>query len=444
MLKTGMRCLDIGANYGVFSLGCARRVGPEGRVWSFEPTPRTADFLSTSIRENGFGNVSLMRMALSSISGTAKLVTHADSEHNYLTEEVTGGERCEIVDVRRLDDLASEQGLENIDFVKMDAEGAEIAILEGGEQFFERESPVVLFEFKNREGANWELVEAVQARGFEIYRLVPGLQILVPFDRDDVDAFQLNLFAIKPPRAQSLEKRGLAIRSLSPGAPGESGMAIDLQAVLGQRPYAGKLVSGWCQRISEHDGDLAQELVSGLALYCRAWDESLSMTDRFNALRDSHSQLSRRQGPGTENARLYSLARVAWELGKRERALDALNAICAKADSETHTPGGVPFLAVSDRFDNIEPGDAFAQWCLASVLDQRERLAAYSSYFRNQQALEALELLGKLPFQCVEMERRRQLVRIRFGLQAGPEPTPLLAQHSDDNLNPEFWNSDGD
>ena len=443
MLKAGMRCLDVGANYGVFSLGCARQVGPEGRVWSFEPTARTADFLSASIRENGFENVSLMRVALSSVSGTAKLVTHADSEHNYLTEEVTNGIRCEIVDVRSLDDLASEHGLENIDFVKMDAEGAEIAILEGGEQFFERESPVVLFEFKYREGANWELVEAVQARGFEIYRLVPGLQLLVPFDRDDVDAYQLNLFAVKPSRVQSLETQGLAIRSLSPGAPGESGVAIDLPAVLGQRPYAGKLVSGWRQRISEDAGDVAQELISGLALYCRAWDESLSMADRFNALRESHTQLSRRQASSTENARLYSLARVAWELGHRERALDALNAICSKLDSGTHTPDGAPFLAVSHRFDNIEPGDAFAQWCVASVLDQRERLAAYSSYFQDEGVLGALEMLGQLPFQCAEMERRRQLVRIRFGLQAAPEPTPLLTQHSDDNLNPEFWASAG-
>jgi len=444
MLKTGMRCLDVGANYGVFSLGCARQVGPEGRVWSFEPTPRTADFLSTSIRENGFEHVKLMRVALSSVSGTAKLVTHADSEHNYLAEEVTNGNRCEIVDVRSLDDLASEQGLENIDFVKMDAEGAEIAILEGGAQFFERESPLVLFEFKYREGANWELVEAVQARGFEIYRLVPGLQVLVPFDRDDVDPYQLNLFAVKPSRAQSLETQGLAIRSLSPGAPGEGGVAIDFQAVLGQRPYAGKLVSGWRQRISDEADNLPQELVSGLTLYCRAWDESLPMVDRFNALRESHSQLSRPQASSTENARLYSLARVAWELGYRAKALDALNAICAKLESGAHTPDGAPFLAVSNRFDNIEPGDAFAQWCLASVLDQRERLAAYSSYFRDERVLGSLEMLGQLPFQCAEMERRRQLVRIRLGLQAAPEPTPLLVQHSDDNLNPEFWGLKGD
>jgi hypothetical protein len=325
----------------------------------------------------------------------------------------------------------------------MDAEGAEIAILEGGEKFFERESPVVLFEFKYREGANWELVEAVQARGFEIYRLVPGLQILVPFERDDVDAFQLNLFAVKPDRARSLEKEGLAIRFLSTGAPDESGVAIDLQVVLGRRPYAERLAGSWRQRMSGDVGDLPQGLVSGLTLYCRAWDESLPMVDRFDALRKAHSQLSRRQASSTENARLYSLARVAWELGYRERALDALNAICAKVDSETHTPDGAPFLAVSDRFDNIDPGDAFAEWCLASVLEQRERLAAYSSYFQDEQVLGSLEVLKKLPFQCADMERRRQLVRIRFGQQGEPEATPLLAQHNDGNLNPGFWTSAG-
>ena len=443
MLKPGMRCLDIGANYGVFSLSCAKLVGPGGRVWSFEPTPDTARFLSTSIRKNGFHNVSLMPMALSRTSGTAKLVTHADSEHNYLTDEVTGEVRFEIVDVRSLDDLAREQGLEKIDFVKMDAEGAEIGILEGGERFFERESPVVLFEFKYREGANWELVDALQGRGYEIYRLVPGLRVLVPFERGDVDAYLLNLFAVKPERARSLENEGLAIRSLSPAAPDERGVAIDLQVVLGRRPYAERLAGGWRQWMSGDAGDVQRELVSGLTLYCRAWDESLPMADRFHALRGSHSQLLRRQASSSENARLYSLARVAWELGLRQQALDALDAICAKLDSRTHTPDGAPFLAVSDRFDDIEPGDAFAEWCLASVLEQRERLAAYSSYFRDEQVLGALEMLKKLPFQCAEMERRRQLVRIRSGRQDEPEATPLLAQHSDGNLNPGFWTSAG-
>ena len=91
---------------------------------------------------------------------------------------------------------------------------------------------------------NWEFVDAVQARGFDIYRLVPGLQVLVPFNRDDVDAFQLNLFAVKPARAQSLEIEGLAIRSPSPGTFSESDVAIDIRDVLGRRPYAAGLASG--------------------------------------------------------------------------------------------------------------------------------------------------------------------------------------------------------
>jgi FkbM family methyltransferase len=320
LLRPGMRCLDIGANYGVFSLTCAKQVGPAGRVWSFEPTPGTAEFLATSIRENGFQNVSLMPMALSRASGTAKLVTHADSEHNFLSEDVNGDDRFEIVDVKTLDELAREQGLEAIDFVKMDAEGAETAILDGGEGFFQRESPIVLFELKNREGANWPLVDAFRARAYEIYRLAPGLRVLAPFDGDNVDGFQLNLFAIKPDRAQSLETQGLVVRSGSSRPSREHDLARDWADVLGQRPYAGGLVSAWRQRISGDAGDLPQELVAGLSLYCRAWDASLAMAERFDALRAAHSQFSLPQRLGAETARLYSLARVAWELGLRDIA----------------------------------------------------------------------------------------------------------------------------
>ena len=121
---------------------------------------------------------------------------------------------------------------------------------------------------------------------------MPGLRVLVPFERGDVDAYLLNLFAVKPERARSLENEGLAIRSLSPAAPDEMGVAIDLQVVLGRRPYAERLAGGWREWMSGDAGDVPRELVSGLTLYCRAWDESLPMADRFHALRGSHSQQS--------------------------------------------------------------------------------------------------------------------------------------------------------
>ncbi len=38
-LRPGMRAVDVGASYGVYTTAMARAVGPEGRVWAFEPTP---------------------------------------------------------------------------------------------------------------------------------------------------------------------------------------------------------------------------------------------------------------------------------------------------------------------------------------------------------------------------------------------------------------------
>jgi FkbM family methyltransferase len=439
LVKPGMRCLDIGANYGIFSLTMAKRVAPGGRVWSFEPTPDTARYLSESLAENGLHNVTLAHMALSRTTGTAKLVTHDDSEHNYLTDNVANGDRFEMVDVKRLDEVASELDIGSIDFVKMDAEGAEIAILEGGEGFFASESPVLMFEIKNQEGMNWALLDALNARGYGVFRLVPGLQILVPFERDGFDSFLLNLFAIKPDRARLLEADGVAVACLSNDAVAERDDSNALEAVLGGRPYAQALWPKWREALCSDAAESARQRPNGLALYCRAWDPSLPMSDRYRALSAARVAMSQPREGRAEMARLFSLARITWELGYRQQAVDALKAICDLRDSGVGTPGAEPFLAVSDRFDAIEPGDAFESWCIVSVIEQRERLRAYSSYFAGDRMLGTLERLAQSPFACAEMERRRQLVRIREGLQKAPEPTLLVSRRSDENLNPDLW-----
>jgi hypothetical protein len=50
--------------------------------------------------------------------------------------------------------------------------------------------------------------------------------------------------------------------------------------------------------------------------------------------------------------------------------------------------------------------------------------------------LEALKATGRM---TAAMERRRQLLRVLAGMQAGPEPDALLARAAPDNLNPELW-----
>ena len=74
-------------------------------------------------------------------------------------------------------------------------------------------------------------------------------------------------------------------------------------------------------------------------------------------------------------------------------------------------------------------------WCLSAALEQLEKLRAFSSYFVGADALPLLEKMKDLPFYGSEMERRRQLIRLRHGMQQRPEPHPGLSS----NRNPEFW-----
>src|SRR5258708_11318539 len=54
LLQPGQNVIDIGANFGVYTLSMAQKVGPGGQVWAFEPAPSTAQFLARGIEENGF------------------------------------------------------------------------------------------------------------------------------------------------------------------------------------------------------------------------------------------------------------------------------------------------------------------------------------------------------------------------------------------------------
>ena len=56
LLKPGMHTVDIGASYGSYSLMMAKVVGPNGKVWSFEPTSGSAAFLEESVKQNQYTN----------------------------------------------------------------------------------------------------------------------------------------------------------------------------------------------------------------------------------------------------------------------------------------------------------------------------------------------------------------------------------------------------
>ena len=137
-------------------------------------------------------------------------------------------------------------------------------------------------------------------------------------------------------------------------------------------------------------------------------------------------------------ARLSTLARVATEAGQRFMASGVLSRLlCARQ------PSGLaarePFWPPLERFDTIAPGPPPSGWLLAAVAEAFERQYAYSSYFAQESTVRVLEWLQSTPFASPEMERRRQLQRIRSGEQSRLMEMPVLRQAVPGNLNPNLW-----
>lgn len=139
--------IDIGANHGVYSLTIAK-VASAGAVWAFEPASLTADLLETSKNVNEFHHMTVCREAVSDKPGVADFVIEgAASELNHLVfDGATGGKPTEKVQLTTLDDCMQQYAWTRMDFIKIDAEGAELQILEGAKLFFAELSPLVMFE----------------------------------------------------------------------------------------------------------------------------------------------------------------------------------------------------------------------------------------------------------------------------------------------------------
>jgi len=90
----------------------------------------TADYLQRSMALNGFDNIHLIRAALSAEPGQARLSLYPDAETNSLVSQ-TGTSDYETVELLTLDDCAQQYGWQDIDFVKLDAEGEEQRINPG-------------------------------------------------------------------------------------------------------------------------------------------------------------------------------------------------------------------------------------------------------------------------------------------------------------------------
>jgi FkbM family methyltransferase len=165
--------VDAGANQGEFTVCAAGRL-PDGHVFAFEPVPAVRERLERNVAGNGFGNVTICPVGLSDENQDDVPIYGADSAFSDGTQHMglptlfdVSGRSSPLAQItlRRLDEELPEG--QRVDVMKVDVEGAELAVLKGAAQTIQREKPTIIFE------ANAETCEAA---GYSVEALFEWLE----------------------------------------------------------------------------------------------------------------------------------------------------------------------------------------------------------------------------------------------------------------------------
>jgi FkbM family methyltransferase len=180
IVQTNWVVFDIGAHVGYFALLLARLVGPNGRVFAFEPLPDNFRALEENVRMNGCCNVVVENRAVAAISGLANLKSN-DTDHLTYTSSLVDGRPMIDVEVVSLDDYTA--GLqERVQFVMMDVEGAEADVLKGMRSTLQRDFPTLLIELHGFDqwGESHPALQELLSMGYSFrYLDGPGAQVHV-------------------------------------------------------------------------------------------------------------------------------------------------------------------------------------------------------------------------------------------------------------------------
>lgn len=184
LLDKGDIVVDAGANIGEISLVAAKAVGKDGCVYAFEPVTSIADRLAENIEANRLENVRLLRFGLADEERTVPIFAaagafHDGSENSGLgTLFATSQRSAKIENIRltTLDRYWDETKPQRMDLVKIDVEGAELAVLMGARNCLERFKPYLVIEVQTdtAEAAGYRaaaILEFLEPMGYRFHRI---------------------------------------------------------------------------------------------------------------------------------------------------------------------------------------------------------------------------------------------------------------------------------
>ena len=134
-IKEGDIVIDGGGHIGIFSIFASLLFKCE-KVYTFEPEDENYSFLLKNV--NNIENIIPVKCALGNSDGEAHLYIHENSGSHSI---VSRGEKYKTVSLCKLDSFIEKEGLDKVDFIKLDVEGYEANVLEGAKNTLKRFQP---------------------------------------------------------------------------------------------------------------------------------------------------------------------------------------------------------------------------------------------------------------------------------------------------------------
>jgi FkbM family methyltransferase len=135
-VQEGMVCLDLGANIGYTTLFMLKNVGKGGLVYAIEPDPHNLELLKANIEKNQFSDTCEITQGAISLENKQIDFWLADQPNLHSVHKTARSTEKITVDAYTLESFLSDRRFPN--FIKMDVEGHEVEIFEGGLEYFKK------------------------------------------------------------------------------------------------------------------------------------------------------------------------------------------------------------------------------------------------------------------------------------------------------------------
>lgn len=215
LIKNTNTFIDVGASIGYYSV-LAGKVNPKITVYAFEPAKGSMVYLKKNIKQNQLStHVRQELLALSNSTGQIEFYevinpkypnTHnLSGEHNMGTKKLKKASIYKV-NTSTLDLYCKEQNIGKVDLIKIDTEGSENLILEGGTQTISAHMPIIICEtLYNKIETQLEVI--MKAQGYEFYNHVGGLQLQkVDSIQRDYDNGIRNCFFVHPSKLNLIKE----------------------------------------------------------------------------------------------------------------------------------------------------------------------------------------------------------------------------------------------